>query len=110
MVNNFEILMDFKNVRDFAICVSKNNICCHKAGCFVKVAPERAEEECRRCWLDFLTSDKGLDLSYMNKANEETLKAEELLLDLYDAIPASIMGGLGDIPKKVALFFRDKED
>lgn len=65
MVSNFEILMDFKNVRDFAICMSKNNICCHKASCFAKAPPEKAEEECRRCWLDFLTSDEGLDLSYL---------------------------------------------
>ena len=65
MVSNFEILMDFKNVRDFAICMSKNNICCHKASCFAKAPPGKAEEECRRCWLDFLTSDEGLDLSYL---------------------------------------------
>ncbi len=65
MVSNFEILMDFKNVRDFAICMSKNNICCHKASCFAKAPPEKAEEECSRCWLDFLTSDEGLDLSYL---------------------------------------------
>lgn len=65
MVSNFEILMDFKNVRDFAICMSKNNICCHKASCFAKAPPEKAEEECRRCWLDFLTSDEGIDLSYL---------------------------------------------
>lgn len=66
MVSNFELLMGFHNVRDFAICMSKNNICCHKASCFAKAPPEKAEEECRRCWLDFLTSDEGLDLSYLD--------------------------------------------
>ena len=64
MVSNFEVLMDFKNVRDFAICMSKNNICCHK-DCIVEVPLSQVEEECRRCWLDFLTSDEGLDLSYL---------------------------------------------
>ena len=66
MVSNFELLTGFKDVRDFAVCMSKNNVCCHKANCFVKVAPEQVEE-CRRCWLDFLTSDEGLDLSYLDK-------------------------------------------
>ena len=68
MISNFEILMDFKNVRDFAICMSKNNICCHKMdsmACIAKHSAELIEDACRRCWLDFLTSDKGLDLSYL---------------------------------------------
>ena len=25
------------------------------------------KDYCRRCWLDFLTSDEGLDLSYLDK-------------------------------------------
>ena len=80
MVNNFELLMDFKNVRDFAICMSKNNICCHKASCFAKTPPEKAEEECRRCWLDFLTSDEGLDLSYLDKV--EPVESKTSLIKL----------------------------
>ena len=80
MVSNFELLMDFKNVRDFAICMSKNNICCHKANCFVKVAPEQAEEECRRCWLDFLTSEEGLDLSYLDKVEPVESKTSPIKL------------------------------
>jgi hypothetical protein len=71
MVSNFEILIDFKNVRDFAICMSKNSICCHKANCYVKAPPEQAENECRKCWLDFLTSNEGLDLSYLDKEQED---------------------------------------
>ncbi len=80
MVNNFELLMGFNNVRDFAICMSKNNICCHKASCFVKAPPEKAEEECRRCWLDFLTSDEGLDLSYLDKV--EPVESKTSLIKL----------------------------
>lgn len=64
MENNFDLLKGFTSLRDFAICMSRSNICCHKANCFVKVASEQAEEECRRCWLDFLTDDKGLDMPY----------------------------------------------
>ena len=75
MITNFELLMDFKNVRDFAICMSKNNICCHKANCYVEVPPEKGEEECRRCWLDFLTGNEGLDLSYLDK--EEPILQEK---------------------------------
>lgn len=85
MVSNFEILMDFKNARDFAICMSKNNICCHKANCFVKVAPEQVEKECRRCWLDFLTSDEGLDLSYLEakqKFNAISTGVDEYIMRL----------------------------
>ena len=66
MVSNFEILMDFKNVRDFAICMSKNNLCCNKTKCGAMLKDEKAQERCcRLCWLDFLTSDEGLDLSYL---------------------------------------------
>ncbi len=80
MVSNFELLMDFKNVRDFAICMSKNNICCHKANCKVKVPPSLGEEECRRCWLDFLTSDEGLDLSYLDKVEPVESKTSPIKL------------------------------
>lgn len=67
MVSNFEILMDFKNVRDFAICMSKNNLCCYKTKCGAMLKDEKAQERCcRLCWLDFLTSDEGLDLSYLD--------------------------------------------
>ena len=71
MPNNFEILMDFKELRDFAICASKNNLCCHTT----KVENYEChrndyEEDCRKCWLDFLTDNKGLDLSYLDKAKE----------------------------------------
>ena len=65
MVSNFEILMDFKNVRDFAICMSKNNICCHNMSCIAAHSSELTEDACRGCWLDFLTSGEGLDLSYL---------------------------------------------
>lgn len=78
MISNFELIMDFKNVRDFAICASKNNMCCHKAKCFVKVPPSQGESECRRCWLDFLTSDEGLDLSYLDKAEESVEESKEV--------------------------------
>ena len=86
MVSNFEILMDFKNVRDFAICMSKNNICCHKASCFAKAPPEKAEEECRRCWLDFLTSDEGLDLSYLEVKSkiESPIKLSKKSLEILE--------------------------
>lgn len=86
MVNNFEILMDFKNVRDFAICMSKNNICCHKASCFANIPPEKAEEECRRCWLDFLTSDEGLNLSYLEVKSkiESPIKLSKKSLEILE--------------------------
>lgn len=68
MVNNFEILMDFKNVRDFAIYASKNNLCCNKTRCGAMLQDEKAQERCcRLCWLDFLTADEGLNLSYLDK-------------------------------------------
>lgn len=67
MPNNFDLIQGFKDFRDLAICMSKNSVCCHKADCFVEVPPERVEEECRRCWLDFLTDNKGLDLSYLDE-------------------------------------------
>lgn len=70
MVNNFEILMDFKNVRDFAICASKNGFCCHRdtvRNCFSNIPPSQMQNECRKCWLDFLTADEGLNLSYLDK-------------------------------------------
>ena len=44
MENNFDLLKGFTSLRDFAICMSRSNICCHKANCFVKVASEQAEE------------------------------------------------------------------
>ena len=74
MVSNFELLMGFRNVRDFAICMSRNSICCHKATCYVEVPPEQVENECRKCWLDFLTSDEGLDLSYLD--NVESIESK----------------------------------
>ena len=77
MVNNFELLMDFKNVRDFAICMSKNKICCNKI-CYENISPEREENKCRRCWLDFLTSEEGLDLSYLDKAEESVKESKEV--------------------------------
>ena len=80
MVSNFELLMGFHNVRDFAICASKNNMCCHKAKCFVKVPPSQGESECRRCWLDFLTSDEGLDLSYLDKVEPVESKTSPIRL------------------------------
>ena len=68
MVSNFELLIDFKNVRDFAICASKNNLCCNKTKCGAMLQDEKAQERCcGLCWLDFLTDDKGLDLSYLDK-------------------------------------------
>lgn len=77
MVSNFEILMDFKNMRDFAICASKNNICCHKMdsmACIATHSVELIEDACRRCWLDFLTADEGLNLSYLDK--DETIESK----------------------------------
>ena len=74
MISNFELIMDFKSVRDFAICMSKNNICCHKdnvRNCYDEIRPSLMKDECRRCWLDFLTSDEGLDLSYLDKKESE---------------------------------------
>lgn len=65
MINNFEILKDFKELRDFAICMSKSNLCCHKdevRTCFDQIPPSQMITECRKCWLDFLTSDEGLKL------------------------------------------------
>ena len=57
MVSNFELLMDFKNIRDFAICASKNNLCCNKTRCSAMLQNEKAQERCcRLCWLDFLTN------------------------------------------------------
>ena len=73
MISNFELLMDFKSVRDFAICMSKNNICCHKHKircCESEIRPSEMKDYCRRCWLDFLTSDEGLDLSYLDEPVE----------------------------------------
>ena len=67
MPDNFELIQGFKSSRDFAICMSKNNICCHKEECHIEYPPARIENECRRCWLDFLTDDKGLDLSYLDE-------------------------------------------
>ena len=67
MICNFEVLMDFKNVRDFAICMSKNNICCHRKEYYnYDCEKNDTEDTCRRCWLDFLTGDEGLDLSYLD--------------------------------------------
>ena len=83
MISNFELLMDFKNVRDFAICMSKNNICCHKDRircCYDKIRPSEMEDYCRRCWLDFLTGDEGLDLSYLNRV--ETTESKTSLIKL----------------------------
>lgn len=75
MVSNFELLMDFKNVRDFAICMSKNNICCHHKTYYnYECENNDTEDACRRCWLDFLTGDKGLDLSYLDK--EEPIESK----------------------------------
>ena len=70
MINNFELIKDFTNVRDFAVCMSKNDICCDRCKimcCRDNYPPSQMETECRRCWLDFLTSDEGLDLSYLDK-------------------------------------------
>lgn len=70
MVSNFELLMGFKNMRDFAVCMSKNTICCHKDSiASYDCVNHNSEDDCRRCWLDFLTSDEGLDLSYLDKAD-----------------------------------------
>ena len=83
MVSNFELLMDFKNVRDFAICMSKNNICCHKykVKCYEsEIRPSEKEDCCRRCWLDFLTSDEGLDLSYLDKVEPVESKTSPIKL------------------------------
>lgn len=83
MVNNFEILMDFKNVRDFAICMSKNNICCYKMNsmaCIATHSAELIEDACRRCWLDFLTSDEGLNLSYLDKDESIECKTSPIRL------------------------------
>jgi len=81
MISNFEVLMDFKNVRDFAICMSKNNICCHKdkaRECYSEIRPSKMQDSCRRCWLDFLTSDEGLDLSYLDKVEELVKESKEV--------------------------------
>lgn len=83
MVSNFELLMDFKNVRDFAICMSKNNICCHKDKvrcCESEIRPSEMKDYCRRCWLDFLTSDEGLDLSYLDKVEPVESKTSPIKL------------------------------
>ena len=83
MVSNFEILMDFKNVRDFAICMSKNNICCHKMdsmACIATHSSELIEDACRKCWLDFLTSDERLDLSYLDKVEPFESKTSPIRL------------------------------
>ena len=75
MISNFELLMDFKNVRDFAICMSKNNICCHRKEYYnYDCEKNDTEDTCRRCWLDFLTSDEGLDLSYLDKVDEPLIR------------------------------------
>ena len=89
MVSNFEILMDFKNVRDFAICMSKNNICCHKMdsmACIATHSAELIENACRRCWLDFLTSDEGLNLSYLevNPKIESPIKLSKKSLEILE--------------------------
>lgn len=89
MVSNFELLMDFKNVRDFAICMSKNSICCHKMNsmaCIATHSAELIEDVCRRCWLDFLTSDEGLDLSYLevNPKIESPIKLSKKSLEILE--------------------------
>lgn len=82
MVSNFELLIDFKNVRDFAICASKNNLCCNKTRCGgAMLQDEKAQERCcRLCWLDFLTSDEGLDLSYLDKVEPVESKTSPIRL------------------------------
>ena len=76
MVNNFELLMGFTSLRDFAICASKNNLCCHKTRCDGMLVDEKAQERsCRLCWLDFLTDNKGLNLSYLDK--DETIERKK---------------------------------
>lgn len=78
MISNFEILMDFKNMRDFAICASKNNLCCNKTKCGAMLQDEKAQERCcRLCWLDFLTDDKDLDLSYLDKVEQFLKEADK---------------------------------
>lgn len=75
MITNFELLMDFKNVRDFAICMSKNNIYCHHKTYYdYECEKNDTEDSCRRCWLDFLTGEEGLDLSYLDKEEPETVE------------------------------------
>lgn len=60
-VNNFDVLKDFGDLRDFAICASKSNLCCNKTRCGAMLQDEKAQERCcRLCWLDFLTDNKGL--------------------------------------------------
>lgn len=81
MVSNFEFLMDFKNVRDFAICASKNNLCCNKTRCSAMLQDEKAQERCcRLCWLDFLTSYEELDLSYLDKVEPVESKTSPIKL------------------------------
>lgn len=83
MVSNFELLMDFKNVRDFAICMSKNNVCWQKMNsmaCISRFPADVIEDNCRRCWLDFLTSDEGLDLSYLDKVEPVESKTSPIKL------------------------------
>ena len=80
MISNFEVLKDFKNVRDFAICMSKNNICCHKEDFKNYQCGYSFESDCRRCWLDFLTSDEGLDLSYLDKVEPVESKTSPIKL------------------------------
>lgn len=81
MVSNFELLMDFKNVQDFAICASKNNLCCNKTKCGAMLQDKKAQERCcRLCWLDFLTSDEGLDLSYLDKVEYVESKTSPIKL------------------------------
>lgn len=41
--------------------------------------------------------------------NEQLTKAKELLLELYDCIPASMADSCRETLQKVALFFRDEE-
>ena len=79
MYSNFELLMGFNNMRDFAVCMSKSTICCHKDSITsYDCVNHNSEDDCRRCWLDFLTSDEGLDLSYLDKA-EPVKKRKNLL-------------------------------
>ena len=75
--------MDFKNVRDFAVCMSKNNICCYKdkvRNCFSEIRPSEMQNECRKCWLDFLTSDEGLNLSYLDSVEPIESKTSPIKL------------------------------
>ena len=81
MENNFDLLKGFTRLRDFAICASKNNLCCNKTRCSAMLQDEKAQERCcRLCWLDFLTSDEGLDLSYLDKVEPVESKTSPIKL------------------------------